>query len=94
MGYSGSEHEAGQNVPWHSNRFAARPNGLLGELISWKIVGASWVFAAAYTCARHGPLAWVGGEFDVTQVVGFVPHQQGSGSPPCVHVFLLARKQA
>ena len=46
------------------------------------MVAASIDLAAAKTCWRQGPLAWVGAAFEVTQVSAFVPHQQGSGSPP------------
>jgi len=46
------------------------------------IVGASVVLAAVKICCRQGPLAWVGGELDVLQVVEMVPHQHGRISPP------------
>lgn len=45
------------------------------------IVAASVDLAAAKTCWRQGPLAWVGGALSVVQVVPLVPHQQARGSP-------------
>src|SRR5439155_1080782 len=78
----GSEHSAAQKVPRQMARFAAAPSGYVGSMKRLLIVAASVLLAAAKTWLRQGPLACVGGELEVTQVSGFVPHQQGSGSPP------------
>src|SRR5438128_11505729 len=65
------------------------------------MVGASIDFAAAKTCWRQGPLAWVAPALSVAQVVALVPHQHASGSPCEMHGpvmvvpgWLLATRQA